>query len=658
MYEPYQNIICVNQNVFYENLALLSYGNFQKHIQRGKLNRLRTAGNGRCGLIEFKSIPEELQQIIIKSYGNPWTQEDRETFTSQIEPDQEAINFFLANKEISEVKKKQHICEAEILDLYNRLITADDLNRKVTGRKSNKGALKTKLCMIIAELKLEKYPNSTTKKYPHNLPSNVRALDRKLKGYLSEGYSFLPHKNKGNSSAAKIKGNVANWLLAQYSMPNKIVVPVLHTMYMSIHEQQKWPALDESTIYKWLHQPEQERQWTISRDGMDVFRRKFGHKLVRDKDQYFPNAYWAIDGTKLDWLHYQDDSLGMGAKLKIDPVFDIYSEKILGWSYSETENHVDHFQAVKMAVENSQSRPYMFTYDKQSGHTSKIMQGLYNKLVAKQGGTHFSQAAYRHGSPIEQLFNRFQQQVLNKWFWSDKQGIKVRTDKNRPNMDFVLDNKHKFLTKDQLIKAWELSVNEWNEAKHPKFKKSRNAVYNEEPLMQEVVSHLEMIDMFWVFSTERIKYKKDGIKPTIAKQDYHFEVYNDQGEIDLEFRKKYVGQRFFVRYDPTQMDNYISLYIQLPNGEKQHIANAEPVRKHQQIPVLMKEGDKAQWAKDFEIRKTEEKAAKAAIKQVQQETGITPEKLIDDQLEMLKFGGKLKKEDRSFFESESFLNRM
>jgi len=658
-FENYNNTVCVDQDVFLD-LSLLSYSQFQHWCskERKKLNRVRTKGNGRCGLIEFKTIPEELQQIIIKSYGNPYTQEDRETFTSQISPDPKATAFFLANEALSEAKKKQHICEAEILNLYNEVILNYEEQRKTTGRKSNKTSLKNKLCKIISELKLENFPNSTTKKYPHNLPSNVRALDRKLKGYLEGGYTFLPHKNKGNTAAVKIKGEIANWIIAQYSLPNKIVVPVLHNMYMSICEQENWPELNESTIYKWLHLPEQERKWIISRDGMDAFRKKYGHKLVRDKEVWFPNSYWAIDGTKLDWLHYYDNTLGMAAQLKIDPVFDVYSEKILGWSYSETENHVDHFKAVKMAVENAQSKPYMFTYDKQSGHTSKIMQGLYNKLVAKQGGVHYSQAAYRHGSPVEQLFNRFQQQVLNMWFWSDKQSIKVRTDRNKPNMDFILDNKDYFLSKEQLLKAWELSVKQWNEAKHPKFKMSRNDVYQKEPLMHEEISVLEMIDMFWIYTTQPIVYQKDGIKPTITKVDYHYEVYTAEGDIDIDFRRKYVGRRLYVRYDPTQMDNYVSLYIKLPNGEKQHVADAQPVRTHQQIPVLMKDGDKAQWAKDFEVRKTEEKEAAAAIKLIQQETGITPENLIKEQLDMLKFGAKLPKEKRAKLEEDSFLNLM
>lgn len=665
MFYNYQNTLCVDQDVFLD-LNLLSYTQFQDYCRKEvkKLNRIRTKGNGRKGLIEYKSIPEQLKQSIIKAFGNPYIKEDRETFTIQLKADHEAINFMNSYRydngsTIPEGKKKRYICEAEILHLYNQIIINNYEKSKLLGKKENKTALKKKLSLIINELKTECYPDTTTRKFPHNLPSNVRALDRKLAKFLEEGYESLPHKNKGNKAALKIKGANAKWLLAQYSLPNKIVVPVLHNKYNGIAGMNGWPELSESAIYKWLYEEEQERQWIISRDGIDAFRKKYGHKLVRDKDQWFPNAYWAIDGTKLDWMHYYDNDLGAAAKLKIDPVIDVYSEKILGWSYSETENHIDHFNAVKHAFNTAQSRPYLFTYDGQSGHTSDRMKHLYNKMVAKQGGTHYKHAAYRHGSPVEQLFNRIQQQVLNTWWWSDKQSIQVRTNNNKPNMEFIKDNLHKLKTQDELKKAWEISVNEWNNAPHPKFKnKSRNEVYNEEPLMQETVNYLDMIEMFWIYATDDRTYEGDGIKPIIAKTQYHYEVYTVTGEIDLRFREKWVGKKFYVKYDPSQLDNYVSLYIKLPDGDMEFVADAQPVRKQQQIPALMQDGDKAQFEKDFQIRKTEEAAAKSSIKRVQTETGITPNRLIEDQETILKFNGKVPKQLRSDAEALSAESRM
>ncbi|MBU2923017.1 hypothetical protein KO504_16835 [Winogradskyella psychrotolerans] len=662
MYENYLNTIGIDQEVFYEHLSILSYDNFQKWVQRGKLKRIRTKGRGRTGLIDFASIPEDLKNLIIRTFGNPYLKDDRQTFTNQLTTDHAAIEFYKQyqyedGRGIANNKQAQYICEAEILNLYNEIISNYEVKVQEQRRKSNKGSLKKKLSSIINDLKSECYPNTQTKRYPHKLPSNVRALDRKAAGYSEEGYDFLVHKNAGNKAAQKIKGDVAKWLLAQYSMPNKIVVPVLHSLYNREAQIKGWPELSESAIYKWLYEPQQEKVWLVSRD-ITAYKNKYGHKLVRDKEQWFPNAYWAIDGSKIDWMHYYDNQLGAAAKFKIDPVIDVYSEKIIGWSFSETENHIDHFNAVKMAFNTAQSRPYLFTYDGQSGHTSKRMQELYGKMVAKKGGAHYRHAAYEHSSPVEGIFNRLQQQVVNYWWFSDKQSVTVRMEKNKPNMDFILDNKDKLPTQDKLLKAWELCVEEWNAAKHPKYNKSRNEVYAEEQLMKEEVNYLDMIDMFWVYTPDTVTYKADGIKVQIANEKYHFEVYNVNNEIDLRFRERWVNKKFFVKYDPDNLDNYVSLYLKLPNGDKQFVADAQPVRKQQQVPILMQPGDKEQWQKDYQVRKVEETAAKKQIEQIQRETGITPEQLIADQELKIKFGGKLPKQQRSDVEADSFYHRM
>ena len=67
----------------------------------------------------------------------------------------------------------------------------------------------------------------------------------------------------------------------------------------------------------------------------------------------------------------------------------------------------------------------------------------------------------------------------------------------------------------------------------------------------------------------------------------------------------------------------------------------------------MTEGDKAQFAKDYEVRKVEEAKAKKQMEQIQRETGITPEQLIEDQEFKIKMGGKLPKEERNAVEAAS-----
>jgi hypothetical protein len=262
--------------------------------------------------------------------------------------------------------------------------------------------------------------------------------------------------------------------------------------------------------------------------------------LTRNKSDWFPNSFWAIDGTKLDWIHYYNDSDNkMGAKLKIDVLFDVYSEKIIGHSLSFTESHLEHFRAIKMAVSESQCRPYYLTYDHQSGHQMNRMQELYDSLVAVKGGTHFANRVKSHNNPAEQLFNRLQQQVINRFWFSDGQSIKVRRNDNRMNEDFILENKHNLKTTDDLHQAWQTAVNLWNNAKHPKFNATRNDVYNHEMPQREALTLFDIMDKMWIEQKEKpIQYKAHGLDMWIGDKKYQFEVLDHTGAIDKDFLRK------------------------------------------------------------------------------------------------------------------------
>ncbi len=340
-------------------------------------------------------------------------------------------------------------------------------------------------------------------------------------------------------------------------------------------------------------------------------------------------------------------------------MFDVYSEKIIGYSLSFTENHTDHFKAVKMAVNNSQCRPYLLTYDQQSGHKSKRMCDLYSSLVAKEGGTHYMHRSRAHNSPAEQLFNRLQQQVINKFWFSDGQSITVKRDDNKHNEDFINENKHLIKTTTELERAWEVAVEKWNTAKHPKFDKSRNEVYAEQMPMREQLSIMDIIDKMWLNETKPITYKAHGLDMYIAGNKYQYEVYDAENNIDLEFRRKNIGNKFMVRYDPEYLDKYVQLWTMNLDAEWVFVAHAEPKREHEVVPALMQEGDKAQWAKDYQVRDIELERDMNDYKKLMERTGITPQTMIEDQEYYLKTMKDRPKQERSELEAEeSILSRL
>lgn len=644
IYEQHNKSIGVPANLLYEGLGLISKGNYDKLCQRGKLERLRVGGNGRTALVNYDSLPVEMKDKLKATLGDPYAQDDVQTFISRLENDDEAAAYF-AKAQLTQEKELQHYTEAQILNLYGKLM------KEMTIKKQrNPGfkvtAAKNKLAKIVNELKLLTFPNSDKKKYPHNLPANHRALERKYIEYVNGNYKALIHGGTGNESSKKIKGEVADWLLATACLPNKQNTTVLHRDYMRTAAQKGWPKLTESAIYGWLQKPEQKKVWVLARHGKDEYVRLFGHKISRDRSDWFPHCYLAIDGSKLDWIHYKEGGpYGMGADIKVNVVFDVFSEKIIGWNFTDTEDHKSHFKSWKMAIQECGVKPTLITYDNQSGHKMETMQALYDRLVTPNGGQHYPHRAHEHGSPVEQLFSRFQQQVLNTMWFSDKQAVTVRKADSRPNMEFVKRFAHKLKPAGDLKEDFAYCVDKWNNMPHPHHEATRNyvATYPQTyPL--ETVSELEMMELFWVQTKKPSTYERDGLRVTISKRDYHYEVYDVDGRVDLDFRDRYTGSKFFVKYDPDQMDNYVRLYLLMPNKQMKFIADAQPVKGVKNIQVLMDEHDKLRMHRMTAVRDEDMKRVEAQLEQLRHRTNITEEGLIEQQELELKFRGRIPKE--------------
>lgn len=651
-YEHYNNILCIPGGWLVDNnIVSLSY--YCQLVSKKFFTILRRGGNGRTALVEFESMRPEFKQKVIELAGDPNEVAATYRLEKYIKPNYEAAGYFSKVRKangrgLEPQKQVEYLTNAIILDAIDLIV----LNSQKTKKKVN-GA-KTKLWQNIAEA-VNELPLT---KYQHSIPGNYRSIERLFKKYKSEGYSSLVHGLLDNDNRRKISGEIADFILATYCLPNKPLISTVTALYNQERLEHGWPSLTEQSISMFLDQPEISRIWTLARHGKDYYKKQFGHKLKRDRSEWFPNAYWAIDGTKLDWVHYFDTASGMAAKLKINPVFDVYSEMIIGYSISETEDHTDHFKALRSAVNHSGKRPYKLTYDNQSGHKSKRMQELYEGLVARQGGCHNPTRPYESSNPVEQIFNRLQQQVISTFWFSDKQGIQVHNQDNKPNMDFIQKHKHKLYTREDLIKAWELAVKLWNEAAHPTLKISRAEAYRLEAPMSEEIDFMEVMNLFWVNETKQVTYKADGITIKIAGISHTYEVYNSENAIDLQFRRYNVGRKFIVRYDPEALDQYVQLLELTATGEKAVVAMAQPKRAHQEIPVLMKEGEKEAWYQDFKVRDLELERDQQELAALLNRTGITPEKLIEDQDLMIKMGGRLPKEDRSNAESESIFSRM
>ena len=637
MFEYQQNTLCVVSSWLYEEANLFTEGYYYKLVQRNQIKRLTIGGNGRKALVAYESIPDRFKKIIREKVGDPYASVKNIVFSDYMDWDHDAEHYFrdyiLDNgAHLPEEKQREYTHQAIMFNAVKHIATNVVVQKRFGGKKQ----MWDRMMEAIGNL-----PET----WLHTRYKNVLSFKRAVKKYEDEGYGSIVSGKWLNSNPSKIVDDVADFILAQYCLPIKYTISEVLKIYDSVREAKGWKSLSERSIGAWLDKPEQKRIWMLARDGKDEYMKHFGHTVSRNRTQWFPNAWWAIDGTKLDLVHYANNSRKMAAELKINVVFDIYSEMIIGWDIAFTENHASHFRAIKMAVANSGCRPFLFTYDKQSGHTSAKMQELYDKLPAK-GGTHYSHKAGRKSSPAEQIFNRLQQQVISKLWFSDKQGIKVKKTTNQPNTDFIIEYKDALPTVDQFNAIFTALVNKWNAGKQEDWALTRSEMFNQETEHREEISIMDQLSMFWIDETKAKKYYAHGMPLTVEGKDYLYEVYDHENNVDLEFRRKFVGENLIVRYDPERLDEFVALYELTPSGEKRFIAYAQSKRMHESIPVLMKGGSKELLLQDIEVRNAEMKRDMEAYEQLLSRTGITRESMIEEQEIMIKMQGHLPKDQQ------------
>lgn len=637
MFEYQQNILCVASKWLWEN-EIISEGNIKYLCSTGKIKKISVGGNGRRALVAYESIPDRFKTKIKALAGDPYEQVRYVVLADYIEYDLEAEKFYKSylledGSNLPEEKQKEYTHQATIFNAVNHVATNVVVQRKFGG--------KTKMWSKMLEA-IQNLPTT----WLHTRYKNELSFKRAFKKYLNDGYEANVSGKFLNTNTVKITGDIADFLLAQYCLPIKYSVPEVMDVYNKVREKNGWKSIAEKTILTWLNKPEQMRKWYAARHGKDAYMKKYGHSLSRDRSEFFPNSWWSIDGTKLDWVHYEDNKQKMAASMKIDVVFDVYSEKIIGWDIAFTENHAAHFRAIKQAVNVAGARPYLLTYDNQSGHKSSKMQDLYDRLMPEKG-THYPHMVGRKtGSPAEQIFNRLQQQVIGKMWFSDKQSIKVRKEDNKPNTDFLIEFKGALPTKEEFFQWFELAVMQWNSKCRRDMKICRNDLYAQETQFRNEIDYMDQVSLFWIDESKPKKYYGHGMPMTVEGKDYLFEVYDENDQIDMEFRRNYVGEQLIVRYDPEQLDQYIALYKLNPQQEKVFVAYAEKKRTYQQIPVLMKEHSRDQMMKDIAVRENEFKRDLAEAEAIMKRAGITVETMIEDQELNMKFKGQLPKEEQ------------
>lgn len=523
----------------------------------------RRAQPGQPAEIAWDTLPAHYREQYQLIAGCPYQSLSKDAIKAMLIPDKQALQFLQEYRSPKgQSLSKEHIAQykaaAEWLTLLDQLLKTPKASFKILGA-ANAGEFYAEFAARLEQNQVK-------------LPTNYAKLREKLRqfmqpaGSLNRNYAALISRKLANSNSQKLTPEAKEWLIAQYALPIKINHETLWLKYNEKAPTMGWlPLEDSKTIYTFLHRTEIQQKWSGGRHGFIDTWQRFGLQLKTELPG-MRDSLWYADGTKLN-LFYQEDG-HKKADLMVYEVIDTYSEVLLGYHISNSENYEAQYMAFKQAIQTAGQQPYEIRYDNQGGH-KMIKESFLDKL----SHIGFHTQAYRgKAKTIESIFGRLQQQVMSKFWNFTGQNLTATSKDSKLNKEFLVQNAKHLPTKAQILKQYAQVREEWNNAPHPKTGVPRMQMYLESKNPKAtIIDSFQMVELFWLTKEKPITYFAHGITLTFGargKANYRkhiFEVYDNDGMVDMDFRSKYIDAQFIVKFDPNDMSE-AWLYQDTPAG--------------------------------------------------------------------------------------------
>ncbi len=537
--------------------AVISEANYKKLVIRGRVNILRPGkGLGSYALIEYRSLPERFRTAFEAKYGDPKKIMKQDEIS--LPNDADAQLFFhdhlLPNGDHLPLnKQEEYTLNARVLNALREMLNTQKVMRRACN--NNTPVIWSNIFATAEQLR---------EVYGHTLPKSAARLRDKLRQYCKEGYTSLVSGKFCNSNTLKINPAAGRQIIAL----RRSRVPVytnrqLFEEFNRIAEKRGWKPLTSLTsLLQYLERPEVKPQWYDAVYGelaaKQIFSRRNKTEMPSMRD-----SLWYGDGTKLN-LYYKaiENGKTVVRTVQVYEVVDAFSETLLGYCVSQSENFDAQFQAFRMAIETSGHKPYEIVTDNQGGQRSKIAQKFFASIARITRPT----APYNAPSKsIESVFGRFQKQVLHA-DWRFTGGNISSKEAWKINREFIEANKESLYTYDEMLEAYAEARGRWNAMPHYETGVAHAEMYRASANPEtEEVTPIDMIDLFWLTTEESSRFTADGITISHRGRKYTYEVLTADGRPDYEWRRENTGRDFYVRFDPLKMDRAM-LYTSTPMG--------------------------------------------------------------------------------------------
>ena len=617
--EYYKKTLCVtHEELTSGDDPVIRSDTLRQNVHRGNIQSAhRGGGEGGYALYIYSSLPDKYQKRFVAKYGDPEQKLIREMIMSKVKKDENAELFFEEYRydkngeqvPLPERIQAEYVWNASVL---NALISElDTLRPKRNMLGGSRNVWETLLARV----------EEWREEYAHTLPGSEGRLKSLVNQYRPQNYAVLVSGKYGNSNTLKIEEEAGRYLVAL----KRSRVPVYTDMqifeeYNRVAPERGWKSLKSPrSLREWFNSPRVEPLWYDAVYGEMKAHQRYDrkHRTILPSRR---DSLWYGDGTKLN-LYYRDEN-GNKCTTSVYEVVDAYSEVLLGYYISDNEDYIAQYHAFRMAIQTSRYKPYEIVCDNQGGHKKNAALGLFSKISR----IHRPTAPYNGESKtIENIFYRFQSQVLKKRFGFTGQNITAKRDTSRPNLEFINANIDSLPTLEELKEQYAAAREQWNSMKHPATGIPRIEMYNTSVNeATDPVSVPDMVEMFWYTTDKPSLFTASGIEITVQGKKYPYEVFSAPGEPDLEWRRRNTYKKFYVQYDPYDMSSVRLLY-----KDKGGAMRFECVAS---FPLMIHRAQQEQTEAEKRFIRTQQEAVvnerinrQVVAKDIEYEHGVAPE---------------------------------
>jgi hypothetical protein len=520
-------------------------------MRNGQLVRMQYPTRNHPAAFSVQSLPPAIREQVIS--GNPELRLDPDSrrLADRVEADIAAAEFFEAyeiapGRHLDYAKQSEYSNGAAILNAFRTILEEASAARAKNGqsRKLNKSDFWRRAAAALP---------ATMDRYPHSLPCNPRALQRKFNNYLNNGYLSLVSGKYLNDNASLARAEVEESALVALlgnglNLDNEQVCRIYNDVARATGRT--------DVSVRTVERVRRKHNLVIdaTRLGETRMRNQRTMQVKRERPKA-PLLFWTVDGWTVELLYQRVDRNSKGQnirtytnRLTVVIVLDPCGDYPVGYAIGDHETPELIAAALRNAA-NHTAELFGARYRVNQIQTDNYGRGHMTPIYEVMGAT-YTPARVKNAKAkvIEPYFRRLNKkycQMMPNWA-----GFGVTADRNKqPNSEWVNAHRHAFPDEAGCRAQIAGIIEREREVKRAAYVEAFGNLPQERRLPLSDESYLLH---FGATTGHTNVLEGSGLLPTIMGQKRAYDCF------DIKFRN-HAHVKWTVRYDPADLSRALAV---------------------------------------------------------------------------------------------------